>query len=81
MKTLKKLEVEMIERWVKNITEEVFGDQPFKIGDIVKRPSGRNVKIINGQYWGTYGLSNFWYWKEVLSNGELGIKECGYGWR
>lgn len=43
-----------IRQWVKNIAEEVLGGAPFKIGDIVKHPSGRMVKIIDGQYWGTY---------------------------
>jgi hypothetical protein len=67
--------------WVRNLTEEVVGSAPFVIGDIVQHPSGRVVKIVDGQYWGHRGLSNFWYWQEILSEGVLGAKECGYGWQ
>lgn len=69
-----------VQSWVKNLTEEVIGGPPFAIGDVVKHPSGRNVKIVEGRYWGEHGLSNFWSWREVLKNGELGPKESGYGW-
>jgi hypothetical protein len=64
----------------RRVTEEVMGPPPFAIGDCVHRPDGRLVKIIGGQWWGTHGLSNFWDWREVLPNGELGEPECGYGW-
>lgn len=67
--------------WAKSLTEEVLGGAPFKIGDVVKHPDGRTVKITGGQYWGEYGLSNFWDWREVLPEGELGKPESGYGWR
>lgn len=66
--------------WVKDMTEDVLGKAPFKIGDDVKHPSGRTVRITGGAYWGTYGLSNHWYWKEVLPDGKLGKEENGYGW-
>jgi hypothetical protein len=66
--------------WVKSMTEEVLGAAPFKIGDVVKHPSGRTVKIIGGAYWGEHGLSNHWFWKEVLPSGKLGEEEYGYGW-
>lgn len=66
--------------WAKDLVADVVGKAPFKIGDIVKHPSGRTVKIIEGQYWGERGLSNFWYWKEVHPNGILGPVEHGYGW-
>jgi hypothetical protein len=71
----------MTSPWARELTEEVLGGPPFAIGDVVLHPSGRTVKIVGGQYWGTRGLSNFWQWKEVLENGELGPKEHGYGWR
>lgn len=71
----------MVLQWVKDMTENVMGPEPFKVGDIVQHPSGRTVKIASGQYWGERGLSNFWYWNEVLPNGELGPEEHGYGWR
>ena len=52
-----------------------------KIGDIVKHPDGRMVKIVDGQYWGEHGLSNHWYWRPVDKNGKFcGPEECGYGW-
>lgn len=66
--------------WVKQMTEDVMGGAPFKIGDTVKHPSGRMVKITGGSYWGEHGLSNFWYWKEVLKGNKLGPEESGYGW-
>lgn len=50
------------------------------IGKTVKHPDGRTVKIIDGQYMGEHGLSNFWYWREVKKGGKLGKKEHGYGW-
>jgi hypothetical protein len=67
--------------WVREITEEVLGGPPFKIGDQVKHPSGRTVQITSGQYWGDYGISNHWHWREVLPDGTLSEKEeYGYGW-
>jgi hypothetical protein len=71
----------MVHNWVKRMTESVSGGQPFKVGDIVQHPSGRTVKIMDGQYWGSRGLSNFWYWREVLSGVNFGPIEHGYGWR
>lgn len=72
----------MIETWAKDLTEGVLGGPPFAIGDIVRHPSGRSVKIVDGRYWGTHGLSNFWYWQEVLPDGSLAAtREHGYGWR
>lgn len=71
----------MVEPWVKEITEDVLGGPPFKIGDTVQHPDGRMVRIVNGQYWGTYGLSNFWSWRPVRKDWSLGPVEHGYGWR
>jgi len=71
----------MVENWVRELTEEVLGSAPFAVGDIVKHPDGRKVKIVGGQYWGTHGLSNHWSWRAVKSNGKLKKKvEHGYGW-
>lgn len=70
-----------VAEWVKEMTESVMGGPPFKIGDIVKHPDGRMVKIVDGQYWGEHGLSNHWYWRPVDKNGKFcGPEECGYGW-
>ena len=62
----------------REITEEVCqsSSQHWKPGDVVTHPDGYDVEIIDGQWWGTYGLSNFWTWKR-LDNGK---KENGYGW-
>lgn len=71
----------MVAAWAKELTESVIGGAPFKIGDVVKHPDGRTVKITEGRYWGDHGLSNFWYWREVLKDGSLSDKvEHGYGW-
>lgn len=68
--------------WVKNMVERHTGSSPFEIGMTVKHPDGRPVKIVDGQYWGEHGVSNFWRWKEVLKDGSLSDKtEYGYGWR
>lgn len=70
-----------VEPWVVQLTEEVMGAPPFAIGDVVTHPSGHTIKIVSGQYWGEYGLSNHWYWREVLPDGTLSENlEYGYGW-
>lgn len=69
-----------VAQWIKDITEQACGKNPLHIGLVIKTDDGRKVKIVDGQYWGEYGLSNFWYWQEVLTKGNLGKKECGYGY-
>jgi hypothetical protein len=70
----------MINRTVKALVEKTL-KPTLKIGKIVQHPDGYLVKIIDGQFWGEYGVSNFWHWKRVLKNGKLSKKvECGYGW-
>jgi hypothetical protein len=70
-----------IEQWSKDLTEEYFGASPFSVGDDVRHPSGRMVRIIDGQYWGTHGLSNHWHWREISPDGSLSdVRESGYGW-
>lgn len=56
-----------------------------EIGSIVtyngdKKPY--DVYIVSGCYLdSTYNrLSNFWYWRKVLRNGNLGRLESGYGY-
>jgi hypothetical protein len=67
---------------VVKLVESVGGGEPFEIGDIVEHPKQGKVKITDGQYWGTYGVSNFWYWKKVMPDGTLSKKTYhGYGWR
>jgi hypothetical protein len=72
-------EVEL-RRIAREVSEDVLGGPPFAIGDEVVHPSGRKVRIMSGQYWGTHGLSNHWTWQEVLADGSLGPAESGYGW-
>lgn len=69
-----------VEDWVKDFVED--GKTYLEIGMITKNPkTGKTVKITRGQFWGKYGLSNFWFWREVLENGELSeVEESGYGW-
>jgi hypothetical protein len=72
------------EEWRKvearRITTETFACS-MEIGKTLPHPDGRMVKIIGGKYWGEHGLSNFWYWREVMPDGSLAAtEECGYGW-
>jgi hypothetical protein len=65
---------------VRRLTQEFF-PCTLAIGKVVRHPDGRMVKVIGGQYWGTHGLSNFWYWREVKEDGSLSEREeSGYGW-
>lgn len=67
--------------WVREMSERVIGGPPFAVGDVVRHPSGRKVKIVGGRYWGEHGLSNFWEWRESRRGGRLGRLESGYGWQ
>lgn len=70
-----------VAQWVKDLDEKVFGKSKLAAGKVVTHPDGRQVKITGGQYWGEYGVSNFWEWHEVRADGTLAKKqECGYGW-
>ena len=70
-----------IKPWAVEMTERVCGGAPFKIGDRVMHPKHGLVEITAGQYWGTHGISNFWYWTNVLNDGRLGKRNYhGYGW-
>lgn len=62
--------------WIKEIVDETLGKNELEIGKTVKHiPTGKNVEITAGQYWGARGISNFWYWK--FEDGETGH---GYGY-
>lgn len=65
--------------WVKDLVEGAIGPSPLHIGQRIKHESGCTVQIMDGQFWGTHGLSNFWYWQEVLPDGSLGRRGHGYG--
>jgi len=63
------------------ITESVLGQTKMAIGKRLKHPDGYMVKIVDGQWWGSHGLSNFWYWRRIKKDGSLSRrKESGYGW-
>ena len=64
-----------VPRWVQDLTEEVCGPNLIEIGKIYDHPQDGLIRIISGQYWGEFGLSNFWHW-EVLDTKE---RHAGYG--
>jgi hypothetical protein len=39
---------------------------------------GYPVYITGGQYMGTYGISNYWYWRKIKEDGTLGRSAKGY---
>ena len=52
-----------------------------KIGSIVcEVKTGKDVYIVSGNYMVDGRTSNWWEWREVLPNGELGRLKKGYGW-
>lgn len=67
-----------VEQWVKDITEDVFGRSPLKVGMQIKTTDGRLFKVISGYYWGEFGISNFWNFLDITNNGS-GKEYCGYG--
>jgi hypothetical protein len=68
--------------FVNDLVDEVYGDH-LEVGMITIEPkTGKKVKIVSGQWWGEYGLSNFFDWREILPDGSLGEEKfCGYGWQ
>jgi len=70
-----------MEDWAKEIIESIPGHQkPLSIGDTIKHKDGRTVRIVDGMYYGTHGVSNFWYFREVMPDGSLSENlEHGYG--
>lgn len=69
-----------VSAFVKDLVEEEINH--LEIGLVTQNPrTGKTVKITRGAFWGKYGLSNFWHWREVMEDGNLSeIEECGYGW-
>lgn len=51
-----------------------MGGSPLHIGGRYRHPEHGVITVTDGQYWGTYGISNFWYWTD-----EKGGKHNGYG--
>ena len=66
---------------MQKLVEDVFGKPPLEVGmTITNQKTGKLVKITGGSYWGTYGVSNFWKWREVMDNGLLSdVEQSGYG--
>lgn len=68
-----------MDEFIKDIVSEHFGSNHYEIGNRCIR-NDKVIEITDGQYWGTYGISNFWYWKEVLPDGSLSAETFhGYG--
>jgi hypothetical protein len=65
----------MVEKWVKDLTEEVMGGPPVEIGKRYWHPEDGLIEITAGQYWGKHGLSNHWGWTVI----ETGEHHTGYG--
>jgi hypothetical protein len=63
----------------KDIVEKVFGHIP--VPEIGKRYlyNNRVVEVTSGQFWGTYGVSNFWKFRYVNPDGTLGEQGGDYG--
>ncbi len=66
---------------MQKLVQDVFGKSTLEVGMIIThQKTGKLVKITRGSYWGAYGVSNFWHWREVLPDGTLSKdEECGYG--
>lgn len=68
-----------VQPWVREMTESVMGGPPCAVGEY-RLIDGQPCRIVSGQYWGQFGLSNHWSWKVVLPNGSLSKEEkSGYG--
>ncbi|MCK9187220.1 MAG: hypothetical protein PHS16_00665 [Candidatus Colwellbacteria bacterium] len=71
---------ERIREECRELTRKILGGPRLEVGQAVTHPSGRKVKITRGNDCCNGRVSNFFYWREILSDGELGPEECGYGW-
>jgi len=70
----------LVAQWVQKLTAEFntkFGIRPLEVGKHYIHKN-REIVVVGGKYWGTHGLSNFWYWRPILADGMLGPQECGY---
>jgi len=71
-------------KFARNFLHSIGMKSPWedvRVGDIVPHPDLGRVQITGGQYWGTHGVSNFWYYRTISPEGVLGRKEFhGYGW-
>lgn len=60
----------------KRIDEPDAGQEVFYVDD---NGQFTLVRITGGTYFSNGRVSNFWYWKEVLSDGSLSDEKHGYG--
>jgi hypothetical protein len=44
--------------WVRELTEEAIGGAALRIGGRYVHPEHGEIEVTDGQYWGTYGVSN-----------------------
>lgn len=70
----------MVSETVKKLVIDTLNPLIPEIGHRYITDDGRLIEIEDGKFWGTSGVSNFWYWREVLEDGTLSeVKEHGYG--
>ena len=71
---------------LRRLAQEIMDDMypegtRLRKGMVTKHPDGRTVKIVGGSFWGKYGLSNHFDWREVMPDESLSdTLEWGYGW-
>jgi len=66
----------------RRLTDEAWPKEGrLRKGMVTKHPDGRTIKVVGGSFWGKYGLSNHFDWREVMPDGTLSdTLEYGYGW-
>jgi hypothetical protein len=85
----------MVQPWVKNLVKETLSHSTQQDGKklvsiqspaigqevLYKNEHGKfvPVRVKDGQFWGTYGVSNFWYWDVLNESGGVIESTCGYG--
>ena len=62
------------------INHEIELVENMQVGKAIKHKDGRKVYVESGQFLSGGRVSNFWYWREIFDNGNLGELEHGYGW-
>lgn len=51
----------------------------LSIGNVYNHPTDGPVYINGGSFFGDHGISNWWYWNKINSDGTLGESGSGYG--
>lgn len=62
------------------VIQDLFIEDNMDVNNVVRHKDGRIVFITDGAYYGDWGISNYWTWREVKRDGTLGKEESGYGW-